>query len=483
MEEFKPLSTQTIVGKGGPAVVVVTGWTITDKVIKQAPLNMYGAIGPLYNHSRGITLLLRSLLANPSTRILVCLTGTQQDKNAGSIEALKAFFDYGVEPVSVSGIKYWQIKGIPFTAYIDSALPLEALESIRSTIKYEEFTTIPDLVHFLESLPNLEQAPVRPRVLIPDPIKPQGLIKPGRSIGHSITGSTIGEVWLEIIYRIRSTGVERPTGYDGSWQEIINLSATVENERMDREFPGYLPMRLEDVHNYIPYITEAGSEERIKYTYGTRIRNHFGKDQLKLVVDKLVKEPDAASAVITLWDINDHIVGGSPCLNHIWLRIRESRLHMVATFRSNDMFSAWPLNACGLIGLQQLILKELQEKGLNSLEIGTLTTNSLSAHIYSDCFSYADSILTAHRSKMLKEFRPDKIGDFVIGVTSEGYINVEHWDPEKGGILVKVYKGRKAAALAKEIVADNPTIEPAHAAYLGLSLQGAEMKKDKYIQQ
>ena len=43
---------------------------------------------------------------------------------------------------------------------------------------------------------------------------------------------------------------------------------------------------------------------------------------------KLIQEIDAASAVMSLWDVQDHFKGGSPCLNHIWLRLVENQLSL-----------------------------------------------------------------------------------------------------------------------------------------------------------
>jgi len=58
---------------------------------------------------------------------------------------------------------------------------------------------------------------------------------------------------------------------------------------------------------------------------------------------------------MSLWDVQDHRKQ-SPCLNHIWVRVVNNELSLTATFRSNDMFSAWPANAMGLRALQQYIL-------------------------------------------------------------------------------------------------------------------------------
>jgi thymidylate synthase len=95
--------------------------------------------------------------------------------------------------------------------------------------------------------------------------------------------------------------------------------------------------------------------EGVKYTYGQRLRSWFGRDQIEQVIQKLIGEIDAASAVMSLWDVQDHDKGGSPCLNHIWIEVVDNELSLTATLRSNDMFAAWPANAMGLRALQQYI--------------------------------------------------------------------------------------------------------------------------------
>ena len=92
---------------------------------------------------------------------------------------------------------------------------------------------------------------------------------------------------------------------------------------------------------------------------------------------------------MSLWDVNDYDNNDSPpCLNHIWIRTIDDELSLTATFRSNDMFSAWPSNAMGLRALQIHIMREIQNRINQKLKIGPLVTVSQSAHIYNDCLLY-----------------------------------------------------------------------------------------------
>jgi len=147
--------------------------------------------------------------------------------------------------------------------------------------------------------------------------------------------------------------VLRSTGYDGQWQELIDLMAVVTDEPPEFFFPepNYLPINRDFLGQYIPQMLEGAQySEGIKYTYGQRMRSWFGHDQIEEVV-AIISEVDAASAVINLWDSggkitrradgsSNHQHSGSSCRKHIWVRVVDGKLSLTATLQSNDMFAA-----------------------------------------------------------------------------------------------------------------------------------------------
>jgi thymidylate synthase len=170
---------------------------------------------------------------------------------------------------------------------------------------------------------------------------------------------------------------------------------------------------------------------------------------------------------------SDHEHGGSPCLNHIWVRIIDNKLSMTATFRSNDMFSAWVANAMGLRALQMLIRDEIDK----TLDLAPLITISQSAHIYDDCFENADNLINTQYFGNKKINYADPVGNFIIEYTDT--INVLHLDNDK---VVGTYEGKNPLVILRQIAKDNPSIEPLHIGYIGLELQKASEKKDNYKQ-
>jgi thymidylate synthase len=481
--EHKP--NQLIYGSGQTAVI--TGWTVKETLRKHLKDNEYAVIGQLYSPTRGINLLIRNLLLNPHVRYLVILNATKEDKNAGACQCLGDFFRYGVEAsISDTGRKSWVIRSL-IPGYIDIDIDINALEKLRRSVEIQDAISISDAVEKIKFYGNKEI--VTPWGI---PLKfPMNIVEsnvfPGTRYGHRIEGKTIAETWVKIIHRIKTTGTIRPTGYDGKWQELIDLMAVVTEEPDDFYFPepNYLPIDRSFLEEYISQILDdAINQEGVKYTYGQRLRSWFGRDQIEQVIEKLIGEIDAASAVMTLWDVKDHEKGGSPCLNHIWLRVVDNELSLTAVLRSNDMFAAWPANAMGLRALQKHIRNEICQRSQYDLKLGPLITLSQSAHIYDDTWSNAEQLIKEQYSAICKKLDYyDPAGNFLIEIADDKIV-VTHTTPGSGEI-VGCYSGKNPLKMIKEICAALPAIRPDHAGYLGMELQKAAncLKIDKsYIQ-
>ncbi|MEH2234503.1 MAG: thymidylate synthase [Nostoc sp.] len=485
--EYKALHkpNQLIYGLGQTAVI--TGWTVKQAIAKHLQSQEYAVIGQLYSPTRGINLLIRNLLFNPHVRFLVVLNATREDNNAGACQCLLDFFRHGFEEgVCDTGLRCWVIRS-PIPGYIDLEVKASALEHLRESIKYQETKSISETVSLVKSyvqqkalaawgLPlNFPMPTVEPTIL------------PGPRYGHRIEGKTIAETWVKIIHRIKTTGTIRPTGYDGQWQELIDLMAIVTEEPAEFYFPepNYLPIDCSFLEEYISQILDdAPTREGLKYTYGQRLRSWFGRDQIDQVIHKLIGEIDAASAVMNLWDVEDHEKGGSPCLNHIWLRVVDNELSLTATLRSNDMFAAWPANAMGLRALQRHIKDKISKISEYNLKMGPLITISQSAHIYDDTWSNAEQLIKQQYATICRKIDyHDPAGNFLVEI-AENEIVVTQTTPGSGEVVC-CYSGKDALKLVREICAASPSIRGDHAGYLGMELQRAsECLKTgtKYIQ-
>lgn len=507
---YKP--NQLILGSG--YIAICTGWTPAKSVAAKLDPSDYAVIGNLYSASRGINFLVRNLLANPHVCDLVVMDSTREDKNSGSVQCLKDFFENGVyKGKNDVGKECWVIDSL-VKGYIDIDIPLEVLNQLRSSVTLRDSLTTYAILMLRLSVYDANKPWAEPMVFPYN--EPTSEVKPGPRYGHRIEGKTIAETWIKILQRIKTTGTIRPTGYDGKWQELIDLMAIVTDEPEDFYFPepNYLPLDRKYLKNYIPQIlSDADYREGVKYTYGQRLRSWFGQDQIKAVITKLIKEIDSASAVMSLWDSgsgnaqilaehdnwrghnhntivrgerksgdSDHNHGGSPCLNHIWVRVVDNELSLTATFRSNDMFSAWPANVMGLRALQHHIRDEIASQSEYDLTMGPLITISQSAHIYDDCWETVEQLINnQYQSIISQEFRgySDPAGNFLVE-TDGNNITVSQLTPNSE--FVGKWEGKNPLKLIRQIIADCPSIQSFHIGYLAREIERASQLKTNYTQ-
>lgn len=411
-------------------------------------------------------------------RFLVVLNATKEDRNAGACKCLLDFFRNGFyDGLSDTGHRVRLIRSaIP--GYIDFEIDATALEQLRRSLEVVEAHSIESAVSLVRSYV-LKEAPMwgTPIDFPLVPVVPTVL--PGPRYGHRIEGKTIAQTWIKIVHRIKTTGTVRPTGYDGHVQELIDLMAIVTDEPDGFYFPepNYLPCNRAFIEEYVhsvlddsPYSPYKG----VNYTYGQRLRSWFGFDQIEQVIQKLIGEIDAASAVMSLWDVRDHDSSGSPCLNHVWVRVIGGELSLTATFRSNDMFSAWPANAMGLRALQQHIRDAIATRSNYDLKMGALVIVSQSAHLYDDCFDSADRLIQTQYSPQQRDRSYcDPCGNFLVALDGDKIVVFR--TTAMSGEVVKQYKNKHPLVLLREICADAPAIQPDHAGYLGRELERASI--------
>lgn len=469
--KYKP--NQLICGHGQTAII--TGWSVRKTVAKNLLETDYAVIGNLYSPTRGISFLIRNLLVNPHVHYLVIINATKEDQNAGGCQCLLDFFNHGfTQGKSDIGKDCWVINS-SITGYIDIEITTEALENLRKNLTIKEAKSIKEAIEIVKKINELEIVESWGKPIIFPEQEITTNVLPGIRYGHRIEGKTIAETWIKILHRIKTTGTIRPTGYDGKWQELINLMAIITNEPDNFYFPepNFLPINREFLKEYIGQILDdAPYTEGVKYTYGQRLRSWFKKDQIKQVIQKLITEIDAASAVMSLWDVEDHEKGGSPCLNHLWLRVVEGELSLTATLRSNDMFAAWPANAMGLRSLQQHIRDEIAKNSEYNLTIGPLITISQSAHIYDDTWENVETLINTNYANISQQNNyDDAVGNFLIELELDKII-VKQTTPGSGEI-VNCYSGKNSLHLIREICAACPAIQPVHIGYLGIELEKA----------
>lgn len=490
---------QLILGEG--AIAIVSGWTPKEAIAKKLDSDEYAVIGNLYSPTRGISLLIRNLLNNPHVRRIVIVSATKADQNSGASQCLADFFEHGFdEGVSDTGRKCWVVRSqIP--GYIDIEIPRIVLLRLRFHVFGVILDSVPEAIATVKSLFHLQHAlPMWSEPLQFPLVEYNPTITPGPLYGNRIEGRNIAETWVKLIHRVLKTGRPRPTGYGGEVRELIDITSVISNEPADFYFPSpnYLPVSPEFVKEYVTSVVDdAPYMEGVKYSYGQRLRSWFGRDQVEDVITKLIGEIDAASAVMSLWDpggnsnrrpdgSSDHQHSGSPCLNHIWLRVLDNELSMTATFRSHDLFSAWAANCFGLRALQQHIRDVIATCSEYDLKMGSLIVISQSGHLYQDTYDHAEMVVQKHYPKIIHAMQrqhSDPVGNFLVEVQGTNIV-VSQTTPGNGEI-VQNWSDHHPLSLIRQIAAANPEISPDHAGYLGFEISRAALaiKNDQKFEQ
>jgi hypothetical protein len=134
------------------------------------------------------------------------------------------------------------------------------------------------------------------------------------------------------------------------------------------------------------------------YTYHQRLFEHPAVnggtvDQMAIAVDRLAKTPHSRRAVATttMPDLDVFLKEDVPCLREVQLRCPEDAagnlvLNMNTTWRSRDLYKAWPDNVIALTFLQQILAPQIAERAGRPVRVGSYADYSGAMHIYGQNF-------------------------------------------------------------------------------------------------
>jgi len=463
-----------IVGNPDSQVAVCALWTKKELIAERLDSSKISVIGNLYSPKRGISFLIRNILANPNIRYLV-ICGLDKSKSGQAIVDLAK---NGFEKVTDEKSKreYWQaISNVENRIEIE--IGKEGLDAFCRGVEIIDLRgekNYGEIREFINALDQNLPAFLPEPLLFSDPLKEEVNLFPSESTAHTIRGEKIAEVWLKILDHILRFGVTDQTAYQSRQKEVLDIISVIFGEDPnDPYIPEWLPNDREHLEDYLPTILTGNCPVGTSYTYGSRMRSYFGIDQVQIVTDELKREKYSRRAVINLLDPRvDAKSKNPPCLNHCWFKVQDDRLHLMATIRSNDMFEGWPENAFGLRMLQDLVWRELLAV-YPEVKLGDLVIHSLSAHVYDDCWEEAKRIVEEHYSRIVSSSRSarDPRGNFVIRVESAEII-AEHYSGDE--TLLGIYKNKEAMPIISKIAGNEAISVISHALYLGSELQKAE---------
>lgn len=453
-------------------VGVVCHWTLKDLIVRGLDKNTYAVAGQLYSRDLGVSSLIRNVLAHPYIDTLILCGNEGAIEETKSSKALLNLIGNGIDQNHF-------IIGSP-QAKIEKEIPVDKINLFRSRVKVVNLIGENDAQKIQKSInENFKNAPQRYEIFIfPEPEKTENMELPSENAVFVVRRSRVAECWIDILKNIMAFGKIKGSQYGERQKELVDLITIVENEDPANFYlPGYLPLTEKQIGEYIPTITTAKKIEGAKYTYGQRLREYGGVDQIQDIIDLIAKIPYSRRGVASTWNVElDRVSENPPCLDLFQILVQGSKLSLTVYIRSNDMFLGWPENAFGILALQNLIVQEVNKKNPQlNLQRGSVITISASAHIYERNWEEAKRIL---KENPKLQCAWDPRGNFVIEI-SDGFIDVYNTsDP-----VNLRWQGKSAHELIDQMIFYVSQIS--HAAYLGRELTKAEFalkNNSEYIQ-
>lgn len=436
---------QLLLGDAQSPVGICALWTLKELIAKEIGKEQFSVCGQLYS-KQGIKYILRNILANPRIRFLL-LCG--KDKSSSGQALLQEFKkpnppDADI-PDNLFALFQKNVKIIDLRGEINS-------QRIKRTI---------------EGLEKKTGLWMEPKLFKQETILPTATF-PTDPCVFKLRYPTVAKAWPWILKHIMKFGVEKKSDYGVKQKELINLAAVIYKENPEApEFADYFDFNKEEFEKYAPQILTPEPIEDVEYTYGQRLRDYQGIDQIQQgIIERLKSSIDSRRALACTWQVEKDIQSKSPpCVNLVQALVQNNLLHLTVYIRSNDMFKAWPQNALGLRRLQNLIAKEVKTG------LGALTTISCSAHIYEQDFERAKEIIKTHANELRCEWDPR--GNFVISLNKQRKeIIAGHYSPD--GRKINEYHAKTAAQIFAQIDKNLAVSQISHAFDLGIELHKAE---------
>jgi thymidylate synthase (methanogen type) len=144
----------------------------------------------------------------------------------------------------------------------------------------------------------------------------------------------------------------------------------------------------EYIDKYVDEFMNGKKNKSFAYTYHERIFKKWG-NQVEKAIDVLKKDNNTRRCIISLWDPKEDLENNSPpCLNFIWLVLRNEELEMHVVFRSHHLATitkegkliegegAFVPNLYALATLQKYIALKINAKQ------GAIVLTDFSGHLY-----------------------------------------------------------------------------------------------------
>jgi len=224
-----------------------------------------------------------------------------------------------------------------------------------------------------------------------------------------VYSKTLPGAWEQAVKACWNEGAKISTEYDREEHppsRDCTMIMVVENPYNEPRIHRAMPCGLEDLEVYRQEVLFGihddwadGEGEHWRYTYHSRLMNYdlpglAAIDQIESALEKLAEAPHTRRAQAVTWQVwSDVFEDDPPCLQRLWFRILDNRLHMNVHIRSNDAFKAAFMNMFAFSALQGLMAGRLHAKTGEDIFVGQYVHMADSFHIYGKDFSEFEKFL------------------------------------------------------------------------------------------
>lgn len=216
---------------------------------------------------------------------------------------------------------------------------------------------------------------------------------------RTVRASTIKEAYLQAVNTVLRNGYEVADERGSKTREILNLSTHIAfpegstNDTNPLEDTPIGSVWNEDrLELYVDEFLEADNHGFI-YTYGERLFG-FDTNQIEDCIIRLERNSRTRRATaVTLRPMVDSLREDIPCLIMVDFKIRDRMLYTTGVWRSHDVYGAYFPNLIGLYRLAGYVQYALEY----AVDIGPISTHSISAHIYEHDVDQAEALLKSNK--------------------------------------------------------------------------------------
>ncbi len=252
------------------SIAIVTGWTKKEDVynsLSPESKEKIGVIGQLYS-KEGINFIIRNLFLNPKINFLI-ITGKDLSQ---SLKEFENFLSKEKKSFIHEEIPEEQIE--EFINYFSNHFLILETEKIDSYLKNMDLSYLPQ--KWTEEPLDFE-----------DHLAKGVNTFPSEKVGFRIEDRKVPEVWLKVLDRIFKFGFEKMSAYGEKQRELVDIITVINNDDPDNpSLPSYLYFNKEDLINYYPQMMTDCIFEGVEYTYGSRLRNHNGINQIEGIINE-----------------------------------------------------------------------------------------------------------------------------------------------------------------------------------------------------